>query len=679
MENKKNLIAFIQARCESERFPNKIFYKIKNLSLIEILLKRLKRSKYINKIVILSYKSNLNSKLTNISKKYKADIFFGDKDNVLKRFYSASNRYKSYKNILRITADCPLSDPELIDQIFLKHIEKNSDFSSNVLPASFPDGMDVEIFTKKLLKETFKNVKSKFDMEHVTPWMKRNKKINSYNFNHIKNESIYKISVDEFSDFEKIKLLLKENKNNFLISKNDIIKFLRKNSKIFSSKYKYNIGSKLSKGQKLWIKSQNLISGGNMFFSKNPNNFLPNLWPTYFNKSKKCFVWDISNRKYLDMSLMGVGTNILGYSNPKVDKKVFETIKKGNMSTLNCPEEVEFSEHLLSINPWGNKVKLARTGGELNSIAIRIARATTNKTKIAISGYHGWHDWYLAANINNKNNLDNHLFKGLEANGVPRELKDTVYTFENNNFNQIKRLTEVHDLAAIKLEVTRNENININFLKKLRNLANKKNIILIFDECTSGFRETFGGINKKTGINPDISLFGKSIGNGYPITALVGKDEVMSSCKETFMSSTFWSDRIGPTAGIATLKEMERIKSWEIISKIGNKIKKIWKKLSLNHKLDISIQGISSLPNFYFKNRNNLIYKSYITQEMLKKNILATMSIYVCIDHTEKILSNYYDNLNNIFYNISQSNTNNGVLNKLDKVVVDYYKNHRLL
>ena len=679
MEDKKKIIAFVQARAESERFPNKIFYKVNKLSLIEILLKRLKKSKFIKKIVVLTYKSNLNEKLVPIINKNNCEIFYGHKDNVLKRFYLASQKYKKFGDILRITADCTLSDPKLIDDVILHHIKTNSDYTSNVNPPSFPDGLDIEIFKRKLLTETYGKVSSKFDQEHVTPLMKRNRKIKKYNYSNKIDFSKYKISVDEFEDYENIKYLIKNNKNNIFINTMKILNFLKKNQKKYKTSLGYNSGLKLSKGQKMWIRSKKVIAGGNMFFSKNPDNYLPQLWPSYFSKSKKCFLWDLSNKKYTDICLMGVGTNILGYANSKIDKKVSDAINQGNMTTLNCPEEVEFSEKLLSINPWADKVKLARTGGELNSIAIRIARAATNKTKIAISGYHGWHDWYLAANLKNKNNLNNHLFKGLKAKGIPKELKNTVFTFENNNFEQILKLTQKHNLAAIKLEVTRNNDTNPIFIKKIRKLADKKKIVLIFDECTSGFRETFGGIHKKFGINPDIALFGKSIGNGYPITALVGKNNIMECCKNTFISSTFWSDRIGPSAGLATLNEMEKLKSWKIISNTGEKIKDIWKKMAKNNKLDIVTQGISSLPNFYFKNRNNLIYKSFITQEMLKKNILSTLAIYVCIDHNDSILEKYFDNLNDIFNTISQNNSDTQLIKLLNPIVLADFKKRNII
>ena len=191
---------------------------------------------------------------------------------------------------------------------------------------------------------------------------------------------------------------------------------------------------KINSGQKLWIKAKKIIPGGNMFLSKRPEMFLPNGWPTYYSKAKDCYIWDLDNKKYLDASIMGVGTNLLGYANRLIDNSVKSAIIKGNLSSLNSPEEVMLAEKLIKIHPWFDMVKFARTGGEANAIAIRIARAYSGKDNIAICGYHGWHDWYLSANLTNKKNLDNHLLKGLSTIGVPKKLKNSIYTFEYNNF-----------------------------------------------------------------------------------------------------------------------------------------------------------------------------------------------------------------------------------------------------
>ena len=278
------------------------------------------------------------------------------------------------------------------------------------------------------------------------------------------------------------------------------------------------------KGQKLYKRAKKIIPGGTMLLSKRPEMFLPDQWPAYFSKSSGINVWDLDKNKYRDMSIMGIGTNTLGYNNTDVDQEVKNTINNGNMTTLNCPEEVKLAEKLIELHDWADMVRFARTGGEANAIAVRIARAASGRDKIAVCGYHGWHDWYLSANINNDGNLNDHLLPGLNPLGVPKALSKTILPFTYNKIDEIKKIVEQNsDLAAIKMEVVRSHPPKKNYLQKIRRICDDKNIILIFDECTSGFRETYGGVHKKYGVNPDLCMFGKALGNGYAITSVIGK------------------------------------------------------------------------------------------------------------------------------------------------------------
>ena len=414
-------------------------------------------------------------------------------------------------------------------------------------------------------------------------------------------------------------------------------------------------------GQILYKKAKKLIPGGTMLLSKRPEMFLPELWPSYFSKAKDCFVWDLDGNKFIDCSIMGIGTNSLGYNHDEVDKAVLSTIKKGNMSTLNCPEEVLLAEKLIEINPWADMVRFARSGGEANSIAIRIARASSGKNKVAICGYHGWHDWYLSVNHNTDgDNLNNHLLPGLKAIGVPNDLKNTVFPFEYNNYKQLLSIVEDNDVGVIKMEVTRNINPKNDFLLKVRELATKKNIILIFDECTSGFRETYGGIHKKFNIEPDMAMFGKTLGNGYAITAVVGRREVMESAQKTFISSTFWTERIGPTAALKTLEIMKKEQSWDVITNIGNRVQDKWKKISKNYNVNIKIKGIPSLSTFSFDYTESLEIKTFLTQEFLKRGYLGSTSFYTSLAHNDYILKNYFEVFEEIIFKISK-NIDNGL------------------
>ena len=410
----------------------------------------------------------------------------------------------------------------------------------------------------------------------------------------------------------------------------------------------------MRKGQNLYKKAKNIIPGGTMLLSKRPEIFLPENWPSYFSKTKGCKVWDLDGTELIDMSIMGIGTNSLGYGNNEVDSAVVNAVRNGNMSSLNCPEEVYLAEKLIEMNPWADMARFARSGGEANAIAVRIARAASGKDNVAICGYHGWHDWYLSANHNGGDDLSGHLLAGLSPKGVPKNLKNSVFPFNYNNYDELLDIVEKNDIGVIKMEVIRNFEPKDNFLKRVRDLATKKNIVLIFDECSSGFRETFGGIFQKYNIEPDMVMFGKTIGNGYALTAVVGRKSVMEAAQSTFISSTFWTERIGPTAALATLKVMEREQSWNKITDTGKKMQKGWLALAEKNDLDITVSGIPAMTSYSFNSRNALEYKTLITQEMLKKGFLASTIFYACTEHTDEHLSNYFDELDKIYKTISK-------------------------
>ncbi len=402
---------------------------------------------------------------------------------------------------------------------------------------------------------------------------------------------------------------------------------------------------KKNSGQFLYKKAKKLILGGNMLLSKRPEMFLPEKWPAYFKTSNGINVTDLNNKKYIDM-ICAVGTNILGYSNSKIDNAVKKTISKGIMSSLNCPEEVYLSDKLIKIHKWANKVKYCRSGGEANAMAIRIARCAAKNSNVAICGYHGWHDWYLAGNLK-KNQLKDHLLPNLKTLGVPKQLKNTVFSFEFNNRKQLISLVNKKKIGIIKMEVARNNLPNIKFLKFVRNLANKKKIILIFDECTTGFRRNLGGMHLKTGINPDILMLGKAIGNGYAITAVLGKNKVMKKAEESFISSTFWTERIGYVAALNTIKMFEKMQPWKTLIKNGKYLNSELLRIAKKNNIKIKISGYETITSFNFLSPFSRYFKTYLTQQMLKKGFLASTLFYLTIYHDKKII---FDNKQSLTY-----------------------------
>ena len=653
------ITAIIQARCGSSRFPDKILKKLDKRNSVELIIDKLKKIKLINNIVIATTNKKKDKILKKIAKDNEIHSFLGSEKNVYSRFVKI-NKIFNPDYIIRVTSDCPLIENDLIKKGLSKLQNFKYDYVSNINPPTFPDGLDFEIFKASIIDKIPDDLLTEYDKEHVTPIIKKVSKT-SHNIVNKKNLSKLRLTLDNKSDLNELKKVLnlfKKKKLNF----NQRLKYYS-NYKNQKNLYERNYGSYNNLGQERWNKAEKIIPGGNSLLSKRPNQFIDNIWPCYFTKSKGIEIWDLDKKKYLDFSNMSVGTNILGYANTKINKTVINAIKLGNMSTLNSYEELELAEKLIKIHPDFDMVKFARTGGEANSIAIRIARAKNKNKNIAICGYHGWHDWYLSTNLINKKNLDQHLIKGLNIEGVPPQLKNTVHAFNYNDFKSLKKICKTKNIGIIKMEVMRNIKPKNNFLKKIRKFCDEKKIILIFDECTSGFRETFGGLYKKFDVKPDICILGKAIGNGFPITAVLGSKEIMQYAKKTFISSTFWSERTGYTAALATLNEMQRIQSWKLISRKGEFIKKKWKKIANKYKIKIKISGLSSLPSFEINSKNWGIYKTLITKIMLENQILASNTVYISIYHTDSKIRKYLKILDKIFKKICIIEKNKSVSN----------------
>ncbi len=501
--------------------------------------------------------------------------------------------------------------------------------------------MDIEVFTLRALEQANQETTDFFDREHVTPYLRTHNSFKTASMLYPEDLSNIRWTVDEAADFEVIGKIFQYFQPRIDFTWREVLSLQGQHPELFTANQNIirNQGIFMGTGQKLWKHAKQVIPGGNMLLSKRPEMFLPEQWPAYFSKSKGCKVWDLDGNEYIDMSIMGIGTNILGYGCSEVDDAVRKAIDAGNMSTLNCPEEVYLADKLIELHPWADMVRFARTGGEANAIAIRIARAVSGKDKVAICGYHGWHDWYLSANLGDDKKLAGHLLPGLEPHGVPENLRGTVFPFAYNNYSELEALVDSYDIGTIKMEVVRNTHPKDNFLRKVRSLATERGIVLIFDECTSGFRQTFGGVHKAFGVEPDMAIFGKAMGNGYAITATIGRREVMEAAQRTFISSTFWTERIGPVAALKALEVMERTKSWEYITQTGEGITEKWENLASKYQLPITTTGLPALTGFSFNSPDKLVYKTFITQEMLKKGFLAGTSIYVCIEHTPDTIS----------------------------------------
>lgn len=412
-----------------------------------------------------------------------------------------------------------------------------------------------------------------------------------------------------------------------------------------------------SSGQRLYEKAKRLIPGGTQLLSKRPELILPDQWPTYYAQAQGIEVTDLDGNTYKDMSLMGVGACVLGYADPEVDGAVKAAIDNGVMCTLNAPEEVGLAELLCELHPWAQMVRYAKSGGEAMSIAVRIARAHTGREKVAFCGYHGWTDWYLAANLGEADALDGHLLPGLEPAGVPRGLRGTALPFHYNRLDQLRKIVDEHrnDLAAIVMEPQRGQSPDAGFLENVRDLAKQTGAVLIFDEITTGFRMTTGGIHLLLGVAPDIAVFAKGLANGYPMAAILGTSKVMESAQSTFISSTNWTERIGPVAALATIRKHRRENVASHLIMIGNMVKMGWRKAAEHVGLRVNLEGLPCLAHFGIDHSDHNKLTTLFSQLMLEQGFLAGDQFKPSYAHEMDDIVEYLEAVSDTFLTLAEA------------------------
>jgi len=399
----------------------------------------------------------------------------------------------------------------------------------------------------------------------------------------------------------------------------------------------------ISQSIKMQERAKKRIPGMTQLLSKRPDMFAPGVWPGYYSKAKGVEVWDLDGNRYIDMSIAGIGANILGYADDDVNAAVHKAINAGSSSSLNCTEEVELADLLCEIHPWAEKVRLTRTGGEAMAIAVRIARAYTGRDKIAFCGYHGWHDWYLAANLGTENALGEHCLQGLDPRGVPKGLTGTAFPFRYNHLEELQEIVTRHkeDLAAIIMEPIRSNWPKPGFLEGAKALAAEIGAVFVMDEISAGFRMNSAGAHMLFGITPDIAVYSKALGNGFPIAAIIGKEDVMDAAQSSFISSTMWTERTGPAAALATINKHRSANVGDHLMTIGKLVQEGWRNLSSKNGLDINIGGIPPLSHFSFEYDNAMAMKTLFIQLMLEKGFLASTLFYAMYAHNKQHVDDY--------------------------------------
>ena len=670
---KKSIVAIIQARFGSTRLPGKVLLQLGGKTILENVYERVSRSRFIDDVVIATTINTQDNKIVKLCQEKNISYFRGSEENVLDRYYKTAKKYRA-DYIIRITSDCPLIDYNIINKVITTHFKEKNDYTANAYIETYPDGEDIEIFSFKVLREAWKNANRPSEFEHATQYITNNpEKYKIGNVAYTKDLSSKRWVLDEKNDYIFLQAIYEAlGKKNKYFGMEEILQYLRKhpelekinhytvrNEGLLSSLEEDHLiqkkGEKMGRGQQLYEKAKKIIPGGTQLLSKRPELHLPDLWPPYYQKAKGCEIWDLEGKRYIDMSYMGIGACVLGYADADVDNAVKKAIDMGVATTLNSPKEIELAQMLLRLHPWAGMARFACGGGEGMVIATRIARAKSGRDKVLFCGYHGWHDWYLSSNLANDKALDGHLLPGLRPKGVPRVLKGTTIPFAYNDTQAFMKLIKKYkgEIGAVVIEPIRSIYPEKGFLETIRKETKKNNIVLVADEVSLGFRLTCGGSHLKLGFEPDIAVFSKALGNGYPIAAIIGKKEVMDAAQESFISSTNWTGNVGLTAAIATIRKYKKNHVEKHLDTIGKTVKDGWSKFANKHNLNIHISGTNAIGHFDFQYDNPLVLKTLFTQLMLEKGFLATNAFYCSFAHKQADIKKYLSAVDVVFGKIA--------------------------
>ncbi len=379
----------------------------------------------------------------------------------------------------------------------------------------------------------------------------------------------------------------------------------------------------IDKSNDLYDRSEGLIPAHTQTMAKGPSQYVNGIAPKYIKKGRGAHVWDVDNNEYIDYN-MAIGPISLGYAYPKTDNAIIQQLNDGITFSMMHPLEVEVAEMLREIIPNAESVRYSKSGADVTSAAIRVARAFTGKNKILCCGYHGWHDWYVSTIARNA--------------GIPKEVKDLTFTFNYNDIDSVRRSID-DDTAAIILEPVVFDEPKNNFLHELADLCKDKNILLIFDEMWTGFRMALGGAQEYFGITPDLATYSKAIANGMPLAVLTGKKEIMNLFNtDVFFFNTFGGEALSLAAAKATIEEMKEKNVIDYLNTKGSLLLEGIKKIILNLDIDyIEAKGYPFRSLIIFKESagDPLLQKSFVQQEMFKKGILWSGFHNMSFSHTD--------------------------------------------
>ena len=561
----------------SKRLRGKSLLDVNGEPLLLRVLKQVNASSKINDLIVATTDQEEDDAIKLICKNNNYKVITGSKDNVLSRYYKAANSTNA-KIIVRITGDCPLIAPDTIDEVIEEFLNSGCYYACNTNPYSRSEGQDVEVFSYEALKKSVLEAYEAADLEHVTLFLKKNRMFSKHYVIHKFYEfPDLKLSVDNLDDLEYIRGIFRNlekcNKNDYFYYE-EIVMAL-KSTEPRNDEYIINEGLYLSilesstsdparklildKSEELLKESNNFIPGGAQTYSKSWRPHIRGVTPIFLDSGQGSIVKDVDGNEFIDL-IQGLLPNILGYANKEVNQAVFDSASRGHCFSLPHKSEVKLARKLCEIIPCAEKVRFGKNGSDATAGAVRAARAFTNRENVAICGYHGWQDWFIGSTSRKA--------------GVPKGTIDLVHKFKYNDINNLEKVlnSRPNQFAAVILEPVNFFWPDENYLLEVKKLTHKHGAILIFDEICSGFHFGIGGAQKIFGVSPDLATFGKAMGNGWPISCVVGKSEIMNIFEDAFFSFTFAGDIASVSAALKVIEILEEGSAYANMKAAGKSI-----------------------------------------------------------------------------------------------------------
>ena len=651
------IAAIIQARMSSTRLPGKTLADLAGEPVLAHVVRRAGRIPGVGKVVIATTHNPADEAIVRFANERGIPVNRGSEDDVLSRVYETAQRF-GITTIVRVTPDCPLLDPQVSGQVLGLFLRAKGalDYASNTLPPTFPDGLDTEVFSFAVLEKAWREAQLKSDREHVTAFIRKQPEV--FHVANVKNDedwSSQRWTVDEAQDLEFVRAIYQQLGRHPDFGMREVMALLQQqpglqrlqgksamNEGYYKSLYQQAAAGAAPKRpvaqSQAWLaRAKKVVPGSSQTFSKGQSQYVQGVSPIFLQRGKGCRVWDVDGNEYIDY-IQGLLPNILGYAHDEVNAAAAAQLAEGHSFSLPHPLEVQLAERLTRLIPCAEMVRFGKNGSDATTGTVRAARAFTGRDRIACCGYHGWQDWYIGTTTRNK--------------GVPGAVRALTHPFAYNDPAALQKVLDEHpgEFAAVIMEPVNFFEPAPGYLQGVKDLAHKHGALLIFDEICTGFHLGLGGAQKRLGVTPDLACFGKAMGNGFPIAAIVGRADVMKIFEDIFCSFTFGGETASMAAAMKVLDILEQTDALARMAANGRRLQDGFNALAKLAGLFPRFQCVGypvwSLLKFRdAEGKDSLLERSLFQQEAVKRGILQLVTHNMTAAHddasTERTLAIY--------------------------------------